>query len=207
MTWYLRLRYLLDRLVAALALLVLSPLLIVVAILIARDGGPVFFFQDRVGQNAKIFKVFKFRSMIVDADNFLDERGMPTRERITPIGRFIRKMSIDELPQFLNVIIGDMALIGPRPILPRFLPFMHADERRRLDIKPGLAGWSQVNGRNNIRWSERFKLDVFYLENASLWLDLRITLKAIRIVLKSEDIAHDRNALDVDDITVREPQK
>ena len=205
MTWYLRLRYLLDRVVALLALLILSPVLAVVAFLIARDGGPVFFLQERVGQNERIFRVFKFRSMIVDADRYLDERGMPTRERITPIGRFIRRSSIDELPQFLNVVRGDMALIGPRPILPRFLPYMRPEERRRAQIKPGLAGWSQVNGRNNVKWSERFRLDVYYMEHASPLLDLRIALKAIRIILRSEDIAHDRNALEVDDITIREP--
>ena len=202
---YLKIRYFTDMIVAAVALVLLSPILLVTALFISRDKGPVFFRQERVGLNKQRYRVFKFRSMIVDADRYLDPvTRMPTRDRITSVGRFIRKTSIDELPQLINIVIGDMALIGPRPVLPLFLPYMTEAEDRRFDVKPGLTGWAQVNGRNNIRWSERFKLDLFYIENAGFALDLKIVLKTIKIVLGSSDIAYDRNADQVDDITIRE---
>jgi lipopolysaccharide/colanic/teichoic acid biosynthesis glycosyltransferase len=200
---YLRIRYWFDRLAALLVFLILSPLLIITALFIMRDGGPVFFRQTRVGQNGDLYRVFKFRSMIVDADNYLDDTGAPTRDRITPVGRFIRKTSIDELPQFLNILLGDMALIGPRPILPMFLPHMNDAEKQRLNGLPGITGWAQVNGRNMIKWSERFKLDVHYINNASLWLDIKIVAMTVQKILFASDIATDRNAAQVNDVTNR----
>jgi len=201
---YLKFRYLLDFVVATVFLLLLSPILVVTAGAIIVDGGPIFFRQERVGLNKRLYRVLKFRSMLVDADRYLDPlTHMPTRERITPVGRFIRKTSIDELPQLINVIVGDMALIGPRPVLPLFLPFMTLEESRRFSVKPGLTGWAQVNGRNSIRWSERFQLDLVYIEAASPKVDLGIVFKTIKIILNASDIARDRNADQVDDITNR----
>lgn len=201
---YLRVRYILDRCIAAAALLVLSPLFLVVSVLIARDGGPVLFTQTRLGRDAREFEVVKFRSMIVNADDYLDENGMPTRSRITRIGHFIRKTSIDELPQFLNVLRGDMAIIGPRAILPMFLPYMTDMEKRRFEVLPGLSGWAQVNGRNRVKWSKRFEMDVHYVDHAGPWLDLKIVWLTIYSVLLARDIAEDRNATAVNDVTIRE---
>lgn len=200
---YLRVRYWFDRLAALLALLVLSPVFLITALLIARDGGPVFFRQTRIGRNGDLYRVFKFRSMIVNADDYLDDTGAPTRDRITPVGRFIRKTSIDELPQFINILLGDMALIGPRPILPMFLPHMYDAEKQRMNALPGITGWAQVNGRNMIKWSERFKLDVHYINNASLWMDIRIVAMTVQKILFASDIATDRNTAQVNDVTNR----
>lgn len=200
---YLKARYVLDRILAAAALLVLSPLLLVVAVLVARDGGPVLFRQARLGRGAEEFEILKFRSMIVDADRYLDATGMPTCDRITPVGRILRKTSIDELPQFINIVRGDMALIGPRAILPEFLPHITDREKRRFRVLPGLSGWAQVNGRNSIKWSRRFELDNDYIDRAGPRIDLRIVYLTIVGVLMSKEISMDRNAAQVNDITIR----
>lgn len=192
-----------ETLICLLSLIVLSPLLLLVAAVIRSDGGPVFFMQERVGFNEKIFRIFKFRSMIVNADNFLDAKGMPTRQRVTRVGMFIRKTSIDELPQLINVIRGEMSLIGPRPILPRMLTYLNDSERMRFSVRPGITGLAQVKGRNEMLWSKRFELDVIYATNLSLFADLKLVLLTIPKVFIQSNITTDRNATQVDDITNR----
>nr|WP_268821662.1 sugar transferase [Octadecabacter dasysiphoniae] len=188
---------------AALALIALSPVLLIVAVFIKTDGGPVFFRQARLGLGGAEFSVFKFRSMIVDADKYLNEKGEASRPRITRVGQFIRKTSIDELPQFINVVLGDMALIGPRPILPRMLPFMTRQEKERFQVRPGLSGFAQVSGRNSVKWSKRFEYDVTYVKTAGIRLDAWIVYKTLMTVILRKDIADDRNASQVDDVTNR----
>lgn len=185
------------------SLFFLLPLFILVAVLVRRDGGPVFFMQERVGLNEKIFRIFKFRSMVVNADDFLDDRGMPTKSRLTPVGIFIRKTSIDELPQLINVISGEMSLIGPRPILPRMLKYLDNKERVRFSVRPGITGLAQVKGRNEMLWSKRFELDIIYAKNLSLLLDLKLVLLTIPRLFMQSNIVSDRNATQVDDITNR----
>lgn len=200
---WLALRRPLDYVTAAVLLLAVSPILIATAWLVRRDGGPALFRQARIGRDGQVFHVFKFRSMIVDADNYLDESGMPTRERITKVGKVIRRTSIDELPQLLNILRGEMAIIGPRPILPDMLPFMTEAERKRFSARPGVTGLAQVKGRNMIPWSQRFVLDVMYIENAGILIDTKIALLTVGKVFASSGIATDRNANQVDDIRTR----
>lgn len=193
----------LDFIAASVLFVLVLPLLIFVSFIIRLDGGPILFLQPRVGRDEKVFYIYKLRSMIVDADKYLDEAGMPTRERITPVGRFLRRSSIDELPQLINVLIGDMSLIGPRPILIAMLPHLTSQERKRFFIRPGITGLAQVLGRNTMAWSKRFILDVEYLETASPLVDFFILVKTVKRVLASQGIAHDRNADEVDDVTIR----
>lgn len=192
-----------DIVTAIVGLIITSPVLLVAAAFIKSDGGPVFFLQDRAGLNGHVFQVLKFRSMIVDADLCLDSDGRPTRERITKVGRIIRKTSIDELPQFLNIFFGDMSVVGPRPILPVMLPYMTPLERIRLEVRPGVTGLSQIKGRNFLKWSRRFHYDVIYVRRQSLALDLWILWRTIKVVAFSEGIANDRNPGQVNDITTR----
>jgi lipopolysaccharide/colanic/teichoic acid biosynthesis glycosyltransferase len=206
-TPYLRRRYLADFLVAILLLVLISPILIVTAILVASDGGPIFFRQERTGAFGKVFRVFKFRSMIVDADDYLNERGEVTRDRITKVGKLIRKTSIDELPQIFNILLGQMAFVGPRPTLTVYTPYMTDFEKKRFLARPGITGLAQVNGRNSVKWSERFKMDVEYVENASFALDVKISIMTIKQVAKSADISEDRNTGQVDDVTIRKRPK
>lgn len=205
-TTWISVRRLLDLMLTVIVFVVTSPIMLITAILIRRDGGPVMFLQPRVGYNGQVFQIYKFRSMIVDADQFLDERGMPTRDRITPIGKTIRRTSIDELPQLLNVLKGDMAIIGPRPILPKMLPYMTKEERRRFSVRPGITGWAQVMGRNMIPWSRRFELDIAYVDTASPMRDLVILFMTAKRVISSSDIVQDRNTDQVDDVTNRTPE-
>ena len=184
-------------------LLALSPLLLITALLVRADGGPAIFSQTRIGYREAPFQIYKFRTMIVDADRYLDASGMPTRSRLTRLGMVLRKSSIDELPQLFNILRGDMALIGPRPILPHMLPYMTSAERRRFTIHPGVTGWAQVKGRNFIPWSRRFELDAEYVDEASPWLDMKILFHTALRVVSSGDVAMDRNADVVDDITTR----
>jgi undecaprenyl phosphate N,N'-diacetylbacillosamine 1-phosphate transferase len=161
-------------------------LLITVWLHFANKGAGAFFFQERPGKDGKIFKVIKFKSMT-------DERGadgnlLPNELRITPIGAFIRKTSIDELPQLFNVLKGDMALIGPRPLLVDYLPLYSREQARRHDVRPGITGWAQVNGRNGISWTKKFELDVWYVDHLSFLLDVRIICMTIMKVLKRADI-------------------
>ncbi|WP_027391610.1 sugar transferase [Aquimarina latercula] len=172
--------------------LILSPLILVLIILlmIANNGKP-FFFQSRPGKNEKIFKIIKFKSM----NDKKDEHGelLPFQDRITKTGKFIRKYSLDEIPQLFNVIKGDMSLIGPRPLLVKYLPLYNDFQKKRHDVRPGITGWAQVNGRNAISWDEKFKLDVWYTENRSFKLDLRIIFMTAKKVLFKEDINSGEN--------------
>lgn len=177
----------LDVIIASFALLLLLPLSIIITIsLYVTNKGKPFFFQKRPGKNGKIFKVIKFKTM-TDKKN---EKGklLPDSKRLTPIGKFIRKTSLDELPQLLNVLKGDMSLIGPRPLLPEYLPLYNNKQQKRHDVKPGITGWAQVNGRNAISWQKKFEYDIWYVENLSFFLDLKIIFKTILKVIKSEGI-------------------
>ncbi|WP_108804120.1 sugar transferase [Aquimarina sp. Aq107] len=172
--------------------LILSPLILVLIILlmIANNGKP-FFFQSRPGKNEKVFRIIKFKSM----NDKKDEKGelLPFEDRITKTGKFIRKYSLDEIPQLFNVIKGDMSLIGPRPLLVKYLPLYNDYQKKRHDVRPGITGWAQVNGRNAISWDEKFKLDVWYTENKSFKLDLKIIFMTVKKVLFKEDINSGEN--------------
>ena len=183
-----QIKYITDRLAAAIALLLLSPVILVLAILIrVKLGSPIFFTQLRPGKNGKIFTFYKFRTM-TDAK---DEAGnfLPDSERMTPFGSMIRKTSLDELPQLLNVLKGDMSLIGPRPLLPHYLDLYTPEQMRRHEVLPGITGLAQTNGRNNLGWEDRFKMDVFYVDNWSLWLDLKILFATVEKVIKKDGIS------------------
>ena len=178
----------LDFVISLLALLVLSPFLIVVILWLhfANKGAGVFFTQDRPGKDGKIFKVIKFKSMTDERD--AEGSLLPNEQRITKIGRLIRKFSIDELPQLFNVLKGDMSLIGPRPLVPRYLALYSPEQARRHEVRPGITGWAQVHGRNNISWTEKFKLDVWYVDHCSLWVDIKVFFVTIINVLKHKGI-------------------
>ena len=153
----------------------------------ANKGAGAFFTQERPGKDGKIFKVIKFKSMTDEKDE--NGKLLPNEQRITKIGKFIRSTSIDELPQLINVLKGDMALIGPRPLLPRYLELYSKEQMRRHEVRPGITGWAQVNGRNAITWTEKFKLDVWYVDNCTLFLDVKIIFLTIKNVLQRKDIA------------------
>jgi len=180
-----------DFFVALFGLVLLSPLFLIVTILlfIANSGKP-FFTQQRPGKHGRIFRIIKFKTM----NDFKDKDGklLPDSERLTGIGKFVRKTSLDEIPQLLNVIMGDMSLIGPRPLLTHYLHLYSEFQNRRHEVKPGITGWAQVNGRNAISWDQKFELDVWYVDHISFILDLKILLKTILKVIKSDDI----NAVD-----------
>lgn len=178
-----------DFTVALVALLIIWPILLVITIGLhfANKGAGAFFFQERPGKDEKIFKVIKFKSMTDERDE--NGKLLPNEYRITPIGRFIRKFSLDELPQLINILKGDMSIIGPRPLLPRYMDLYSPEQHRRHEIRPGLTGWAQVNGRNNITWTEKFKLDVWYVDNCSLWVDIKIVFMTIKNVLSGKDVA------------------
>lgn len=179
---------LLDIVLSFLALVCLSPILLIFIICLhfANKGAGVFFYQDRPGKNGKIFKVIKFKSMTDERD--AEGNLLPNEQRITKIGKFIRKFSIDELPQLFNVLKGDMSLIGPRPLVPRYLALYSPEQARRHEVHPGITGWAQVHGRNNISWTEKFKLDVWYVDHCSLWVDIKIIFTTIKNVLLHKDI-------------------
>ncbi|HEY9783688.1 MAG TPA: sugar transferase [Leptolyngbyaceae cyanobacterium] len=180
----------LDKLVAAIALLIFSPILLTVAIAIyIRMGRPIFFTQPRPGKDSKIFTFYKFRTMTDERD--ADGNLLPDAERLTALGQFLRKTSLDELPQLWNVLIGDMSLVGPRPLLVRYLDRYTPEQARRHQVKPGITGWVQVNGRNNRAWEEKFKLDVWYVDNWSLWLDLKILFLTVFKVLQQDGISQE----------------
>lgn len=180
---------LLDFCVVLTALLIIWPILLILTIWLhfANKGAGAFFFQERPGKDGKIFKVIKFKSMTDERD----ENGqlLPNEMRITPIGKFIRKYSLDELPQLINILKGDMALIGPRPLLPRYMELYTPEQKRRHEVRPGMTGWAQVNGRNNITWTEKFKLDVWYVDNCSFILDVKIVFMTVKNVLSGKDVA------------------
>ncbi len=193
----------LDFILGVVLMLLVLPLWVVVALLIkTEDKGPVFFAQERVGKDMRLFKMYKFRTMVIDADKYLDREGKPTLEnRVTRIGKILRFLSIDELPQLINIIRGEMSLIGPRPMLPELFSRLPYDQRRlRMKMRPGVTGLAQVHGRNTLKWSKRIEYDIWYVENYSLWLDLKIFLKTIKVVLTREGIKLDRNPEEVDDL-------
>ncbi|MFB2918985.1 sugar transferase [Aerosakkonema funiforme] len=180
-------KYVLDRVFAAIALLVFSPFIIFVAIAIyLRMGRPIVFTQPRPGKNGHIFTFYKFRTMTDDRD--ADGNLLPDVQRITAIGKFLRQSSLDELPQLWNVLKGDMSFVGPRPLLVEYLERYSPEQARRHDVTPGITGWAQINGRNSISWSEKFKLDVWYVDNWSLLLDLKILFLTVWKVVKKDGI-------------------
>jgi lipopolysaccharide/colanic/teichoic acid biosynthesis glycosyltransferase len=178
----------LDFWISLIALIIISPILIVVTIWLhfVNKGAGAFFFQERPGKDAKPFKVIKFKTMT-------DERGadgelLPDAQRLTKVGKFVRSTSIDELPQLINVLKGDMALIGPRPLLVKYLPLYSEEQMRRHEVKPGISGWAQCHGRNAISWTEKFKLDVWYVDHCTLWTDIQVVFITIKNVLMRKDI-------------------
>lgn len=177
-----------DFIIALIALLLIGWFIIIVAIILhfANKGAGAFFTQDRPGKDEKIFKLIKFKSMTDEKD--AEGNLLPEAQRLTKIGAFIRKFSIDELPQLINVLKGDMAFIGPRPLLPKYLPLYNEEQHRRHEVRPGMSGWAQVHGRNNITWTEKFKLDVWYVDHVSLWVDIKVIFLTIKNVLSSKDI-------------------
>lgn len=182
-----------DMLSALLGLIVLSPVLVATAILVRiKLGSPVLFKQQRPGLHAQPFYVYKFRTMT-------DWRGadgqlLPDEVRLTPFGKLLRRLSLDELPQLLNVVKGDLSLVGPRPLLMQYLPLYSPEQARRHEVRPGITGWAQVNGRNAISWEEKFKLDVWYVDHQSFWLDLKILWMTFNKVSKREGISQDGQA-------------
>lgn len=174
--------------IAFIALLFLGWLIAIVAIWLhfANKGAGAFFFQERPGKGGKIFKVIKFKTMTDERD--AEGRLLPDVQRLTKVGKFVRSTSIDELPQLINVLKGDMALIGPRPLLVKYLPLYSEEQMRRHEVRPGISGWAQCHGRNAISWIEKFKLDVWYVDHVSLWTDLKVIWITIMKVLKRADI-------------------
>jgi len=182
-----------DFLAAFFGLILLSPIFIVVMIgLYFANQGKPFFFQARPGKGERIFKIVKFKTM----NDKKDVHGnlLPDADRLTPIGAFVRKTSLDEIPQLINVLKGDMSLIGPRPLLPQYLPLYNAEQKRRHEVRPGITGWAQVNGRNAISWERKFKLDVEYVDNLSLVMDLKVFFTTFKKVFKSEGISQEGQA-------------
>lgn len=176
-----------DFVLALVGFLFLSPVFVLVTIglFFANDGKP-FFFQLRPGKDGKIFKIIKFKTMTDKKDE--NRNLLPDADRLTKIGSFVRKTSLDEIPQLLNVIKGDMALVGPRPLLPQYLELYNDFQRRRNEVKPGITGWAQVNGRNSISWEKKFEYDVWYVDNVSFLLDIKILIMTVLKVVKSEGI-------------------
>ena len=177
-----------DFTIALLALSVIWPILAIIALWLhfANKGAGAFFLQERPGLHGKIFKVIKFKSMTDERD--ADGRLLPDAQRLTAVGKFVRSTSIDELPQLINVLKGDMALIGPRPLLVRYLPLYSKEQARRHEVRPGISGWAQCHGRNALTWTEKFKLDVWYVDHCTLWTDLQVIFITIKKVLCREDI-------------------
>lgn len=175
-------------------LLLIWPFLLIITIWLhfANKGAGAFFFQERPGKNGRIFKVIKFKTMTDERDANGDL--LPDAERLTKVGRFVRSISIDELPQLINVLKGDMALIGPRPLLPEYLPLYTKDQARRHEVRPGITGWAQVHGRNAISWTKKFELDVWYVDHCSFWLDMKIIFLTIKKVLIREGISQEGQA-------------
>ena len=183
-----------DMVIALVGLIVLSPLFLIlwIGLLIANKGAGAFFVQERPGKDEKIFKLIKFKTM----SDRRDKNGtlLSDSERLTKIGRVVRSLSLDEIPQLINVLKGDMALIGPRPLLVQYLPLYDEVQRRRHEVRPGMTGWAQVNGRNAISWQEKFAYDVWYVDHLSLSLDIKILLKTVEKVFKREGINSQDNA-------------
>lgn len=187
------LKRVLDVVIASTALLLLSPVYFFVAYKVRKNlGSPVLFRQVRPGLHGKPFEMIKFRSM----KDAVDENGnpLPDSERLTPFGQMLRATSLDEMPELWNVIKGEMSIVGPRPLLMEYLPLYNAEQAKRHNVRPGITGYAQVNGRNAISWEKKFELDTWYVENQSLWLDFKIMLKTIRKVLAKDDISAEGEA-------------
>ena len=186
---------LLDFVLSLLAIIVLSPVLLITAILVrTKLGSPVIFKQERPGKNEKIFTLYKFRTMTDEKD----EEGnlLPDEIRLTKFGKLLRSTSLDELPELFNILLGDMSIVGPRPLLVSYLPYYNEEEKHRHDVRPGLTGLAQVSGRNYIAWDDRFKKDVEYVNNQSFLLDVKVIINTIKIVLKKSDIATDTRTVE-----------
>ena len=184
----------LDFWIALIALVCISPLLIVVTLWlhVANKGAGAFFYQERPGKDGRIFRIIKYKTMTDERD--ADGELLPDEQRLTKVGRFVRSTSIDELPQLINVLKGDMALIGPRPLLVQYLPLYSKEQARRHEIRPGISGWAQCHGRNAISWTEKFKLDVWYVDHVSLLTDLKVAWLTIQKVLRRVDISEQGHA-------------
>jgi undecaprenyl phosphate N,N'-diacetylbacillosamine 1-phosphate transferase len=185
---------LIDFTLSLIGFIVISPIFIIVWVwlTIANKGAGALFFQERPGKDEKIFKVIKFKTMTDERD--ASGKLLPDAERLTKVGRFVRSTSLDEIPQLINVIKGDMSLIGPRPLLVQYLPLYNEYQKRRHEVRPGITGWAQVNGRNAISWEQKFEFDVWYVDNVSLSLDFKILMKTIQKVFKQEGINSDSSA-------------
>ena len=183
-----------DFWISLIVLIIISPILLVVTIWLhfANKGAGAFFFQERPGKDGKIFKVIKYKTMTDERD--AEGNLLPDEVRLTKVGKFVRSTSIDELPQLINVLKGDMALIGPRPLLVQYLPLYSPEQARRHEVRPGISGWAQCHGRNAISWTEKFKLDVWYVDHVSLATDLKVIWITIMKVLKRDGISQDGNA-------------
>lgn len=178
-----------DFCIALIALLLIGWFLIIIVIWLhfANKGAGAFFFQERPGKDGKIFKVIKFKTMTDERD--AEGNLLPDEVRLTKVGKFVRSTSIDELPQLINVLKGDMALIGPRPLLVQYLPLYSKEQARRHEVRPGISGWAQCHGRNAISWTEKFKLDVWYVDHCTLWTDIQVIIITIKNVLMRKDIS------------------
>ena len=174
--------------ISLIALICIGWFLILVAVFLhfANKGAGAFFFQERPGKGEKLFKIIKFKTMTDERD--ADGNLLPDKDRITKVGAIVRKLSIDELPQLINVLKGDMAFIGPRPLLPEYLPYYTEEEKLRHTVRPGMSGWAQVNGRNNLSWDEKLALDVYYVKHLTLGMDLKVICKTIVNVLEHKDV-------------------
>ena len=188
------LKRLIDFILVFCVLAIIWPILLIITIWLhfANNGAGAFFFQERPGKKGEIFKVIKFKTMTDERD--ADGNLLPDKDRLTKVGRFVRSTSIDELPQLINVLKGDMALIGPRPLLPKYLPLYSKEQYRRHEVRPGITGWAQVNGRNNITFTKTFELDVWYVDHCTLWTDIKIVLLTIKKVFFREDISQEGEA-------------
>ena len=184
----------LDIIISGFALLLIGWLLILIAIFLhfANKGAGAFFFQERPGKDEKIFKVIKFKTMTDERD--AEGKLLPDAQRLTKVGKLVRSTSIDELPQLINVFKGDMSLIGPRPLRVHYLPLYSSEQHRRHEVRPGISGWAQCHGRNNISWTEKFKVDVWYVDHCSIWTDIRIIFITIKNVLLRKDINNEAAA-------------
>lgn len=184
----------LDFVIVLCVLAVIWPILLLITLWLhfANKGAGAFFTQERPGRNGKIFKVIKFKTMTDERD--ADGNLLPDAERLTPVGRFVRSTSIDELPQLINVLKGDMALIGPRPLLVQYLPLYSKEQARRHEVRPGITGWAQCHGRNSISWTEKFKLDVWYVDHCSLITDIKVIFITIKKVLLRDGISQEGQA-------------
>ena len=183
-----------DFVISRIALLLIGWFLIIISIwlLFANKGAGVFFFQKRPGRNAKLFNVIKFKTMTDERD--ADGNLLPDEQRLTKVGKFVRSTSIDELPQLINVLKGDMALIGPRPLRVEYLPLYSKEQARRHEVRPGISGWAQCHGRNAISWTEKFKLDVWYVDHCTLWTDIKVIFITIKKVLFRDGISAEGSA-------------